>query len=92
MGMSRALGGLLCVVCAVVAVVWILYFIASRIGPFSIGPWEFGGAVPLWIALPVVIGVVVLAVLGFWLGWIMASTKEISPPTPTPVRKKTKRK
>ena len=90
MGMSRALGGLLCAVCAVIAAFWVLFLICSR--------WQIDllffktEPAPLWIALPIVIGIVVLAGLGFWLGWIMASTTEVSPPTPTPVRKKTKRK
>jgi hypothetical protein len=33
----------------------------------------------LAIILPVVIGVLVVAGLGFWLGWIMATTKEVAP-------------
>lgn len=34
---------------------------------------------PLAIVLPVVVGVLVIAGLGFWLGWIMVTTKEITP-------------
>ena len=89
MGVSRALGALLCVVCAIIVVAYIGYFI-SRWWPI----WKFTGhGAPLWVVLPVVIGVWVLAGLGFWLGWIMASTKEISPtPTPTVETKPKKRK
>jgi uncharacterized membrane protein len=36
-------------------------------------------AVPLAIMLPVVVGVLVICGLGFWLGWIMATTKEVAP-------------
>jgi hypothetical protein len=36
-------------------------------------------AVPLAIILPVVAGVLVICGLGFWLGWIMATTKEVAP-------------
>lgn len=68
MGVSRALGALLCVVCVVIAALYV-YF------PFIVGY----GAAPLWLVLPVVVGVYILAALGFWLGWIMASTKEVSP-------------
>ena len=90
MGISRALGGLLCASCAVVAAFWILFPLAPAIGkPF----WIFQHyTAPIWLVLPVVVGVVVLAGLGFWLGWIMASTKEISPPTPAAETKKAKRK
>jgi hypothetical protein len=35
--------------------------------------------VPLAILLPIVIGVLVVAGLGFWLGWIMVTTKEVAP-------------
>ncbi|MDI6814103.1 MAG: hypothetical protein QMD10_11280, partial [Desulfitobacteriaceae bacterium] len=73
-GTSRAIGALLCVVCVVIAALYV-YF------PFVIGY----GTAPLWLVLPVVIGVFILAGLGFWLGWIMFSTKEISPvPAPAP--------
>ncbi|MFB0499754.1 MAG: hypothetical protein ACETWO_00540 [Candidatus Hadarchaeaceae archaeon] len=74
MGTSRAIGALLCVVCVVIVVLYLLF------------PVGFFGhyTAPLWIVLPVVIGILVLAGLGFWLGWIMFSTKEVSPPPPAP--------
>ena len=69
---SRALGALLCVVCVVVAVahIWAGYV---------------GGTPPsLAFALPVTVGLLVVVGLGFWLGWIMATTKEAPPPSPSP--------
>jgi uncharacterized membrane protein len=44
-------------------------------------------AMPLAFALPVTVGVLVVCALGMWLGWIMATTKEYTPP-PAPVEKK----
>lgn len=67
---SRALGALLCVVAVVVAVIHI------AVGYF--GLW--GGSRPsLAFALPVTVGLLVVLGLGFWLGWIMATTKDVSP-------------
>jgi len=72
-GTSRALGALLCIVCVVIAVAHIFY-------GYYMGPTPH-----LAFALPVTVGVLLLAGLGVWLGWIMASTKEISPvPAPAP--------
>lgn len=84
MGTSRVLGALLCVACIVVAIAEIYYGI---IDPIFLAPVRH---IPLAILLPVVIGVLVVVGLGFWLGWIMATTKEVSPaapvtpPTPPP--------
>ena len=73
MGTSRALGALLCIVCVVIAIAHIFY------------GYYMGPRVHLAFALPVTAGVLILVGLGFWLGWIMASTKEISPvPAPAP--------
>lgn len=69
---SRGLGALLCVVVVVVAVahIWYGYII----------PWRGDGTRPsLAFALPVTVGLLVVLGLGFWLGWIMATTKEVSP-------------
>ena len=73
MGTSRLLGALLCILCVVIAVAHIFY-------GYYVGPIPH-----MAFALPVTVGVLILAGLGFWLGWIMASTKEISPvPPPAP--------
>ena len=64
---------MLCIVCVVIAFAHIFY-------GYYIGPRPH-----LAFALPVTAGVLILAGLGLWLGWIMASTKEISPvPAPPP--------
>lgn len=70
MGASRALGALMCVVTVLVAVLH-LYF------GYVVDP----GRLSLAFALPVTVGVLAVCVLGFWLGWIMVTTKEVSPPT-----------
>jgi hypothetical protein len=64
---SRALGALLCIAAVVVAVAHIFfgYYKSSRPS--------------LAFALPVTVGLLVVLGLGFWLGWIMATTKEVSP-------------
>ncbi len=85
MGASRALGVLLCIACVAVAVAHIYY-------GYWIGPLPH-----LAFALPLTIGLLVVCALGFWLGWIMASTKEAAPvapaePAPSVARGKTKRK
>jgi len=73
---SRALGALLCVAVAVVAVahIWFGYIV----------PWRDNSRnIPLAFALPVTVGLLVVLGLGFWLGWIMATTKEVSPAVTT---------
>lgn len=77
MGASRSLGPLLCIVCLVIVVLHI------GVGYFGL----FGASRNLNLAFALPITAMVLAVcgLGFWLGWIMATTKEVTPsPTPTP--------
>lgn len=71
MGASRALGALLCIVCAAIAIAELYY-----------GAYLAWSVVPKAILLPVVIGVLVICGLGFWLGWIMATTKEVAPAAP----------
>lgn len=66
MGASRAIGALLCVACVVIAVLHIFY-------GYYIGPRPH-----LAFALPITVGLLVVVGLGFWLGWIMATTKEVS--------------
>lgn len=75
MGASRALGGLLCVATVLVAALhtYFGYFTGAAVG------------MGLSFALPVTVGVLAVCVLGFWLGWIMVTTKEVSPP-PVPVK------
>jgi hypothetical protein len=74
---SRLLGALLCVATVVVIVlhVYFGYFVGPRPG--------------LAFALPVTVGLFVVCGLGFWLGWIMATTREVSP-TPPPAKSEEK--
>lgn len=66
-GASRALGALLCIACVVIAILHIFY-------GYYIGPRPH-----LAFGLPITVGLLVVVGLGFWLGWIMATTKEVSP-------------
>ncbi len=81
MNSSRILGGLLCIVSAVVAILHI------GIGYFNLEGMLFNVSnaptIPLAFALPVTVVVLIATGLGFWLGWIMATTKEAEP-APTP--------
>jgi type VI protein secretion system component VasK len=96
MGATRALGALLLIVCIVVIVAYLGWLLAPsisalqdkvHIGPITLWPKERG--VSLWIALPVILGVWVVCGLGAWLGWIMATTKEVAP---VPVEEKKEEK
>lgn len=69
--MGRALGAVICVVCLLVAIVELYWGLVN--------PLLGVRTTPLAIILPVVIGVLVITGLGFWLGWIMVTTKEITP-------------
>lgn len=77
MNSSRILGGLLCIVSALVAVLHI------ALGYFGVLEELMGiGDVPrisLPFALPLTVIVLVATGLGFWLGWIMVTTKEAKP-------------
>ncbi len=63
------MGAAICVASLAVAIAHI-YF------GYIKGAWGVGA---LAFALPVTAGVLVIAGLGFWLGWIMATTKEVAP-------------
>ncbi len=81
MNSSRILGGLLCIVSAVIAILHI------GIGYFNLETILFNTSnaptIPLAFALPVTVVVLIATGLGFWLGWIMATTKEAEP-APSP--------
>ena len=78
MGASRALGALLCIACVVIAFLHLFY-------------GYYKGPTPhLAFALPLTVGLLVVVGLGFWLGWIMATTKEVSPSVTTPPEKESK--
>lgn len=69
MAATRPLGALLCIATVVVAIAHIYFGYISG-GP---GAWARGA---LAFALPVTAGLLVVCGLGFWLGWIMVTTKE----------------
>lgn len=71
MGASRGIGALICIVCVVVGGLEIYY-----------GAYKAWDVIPKAVLLPVVAGVLIVVGLGFWLGWIMATTKEAAPVTP----------
>lgn len=73
---TRPLGALLCIAAVVVAIAHIWFGYIGGGGP----KWAVGA---LAFALPVTAGILVVCGLGFWLGWIMVTTKE-APPTPAP--------
>ena len=79
-GASRALGALLCIACVVVAALHIYY-------GYYIGPRPH-----LAFALQITVGLLVVVGLGFWLGWIMATTREVSatPPAAEPTEEEEK--
>jgi len=69
--LGRALGAVICVVCLLVAIVHIFFGYVSGGGSWARGTLSF--------ALPITAGILVICGLGFWLGWIMVTTKEITP-------------
>lgn len=83
---------MLCVVC-VIAMVLYIGFVLTKLG-LGHGFFEYAAETSWFIVLPVAIGVWVLAGLGLWLGWIMATTKEVAPPPlePEPEKKPAKPK
>lgn len=76
MSTSKAIGALLLVVTVVIAV---LHVCIGYLGIFFDAPRP-----SLAFALPVTAGVLAICALGFWLGWIMVTTKEPAPaPAPS---------
>jgi hypothetical protein len=61
--------------CIASVVVIILHIAAGYFGFFGAV-----GRPSLAFALPVTVGLLVVCGLGIWLGWIMATTKEVAPP------------
>lgn len=64
---------MLCVATVLVAVLHIWFGYISEPNKWAISALSF--------ALPITVAVLAVCVLGFWLGWIMATTKEVSPPS-----------
>ena len=80
---DQAIGGVICLVCVLVAVFYIaaLFFYEPIISAL---PWlNIGapGVVQFWlIAIPVLVAFVAILAIGAWIGWTMATTP---PPKPT---------
>ena len=81
---DQAIGGVICLVCVVVAVLYVvgLFFYQPIVDAIpALG--FFGAAVDVqfWlIAIPVLVGFVAILAIGAWIGWTMATT-----PPPKPI-------
>lgn len=73
---DQAIGGLICIVCIVVAILYTagLFYFGN---PFGSNPWT----IQFWlVALPVFIAFIAIMLIGAWIGWTMATT-----PPPKPI-------
>ncbi len=77
---DQAIGGVICLVCVVVAVFYVVTLFAPGWGSvlgINLSP----AGVQFWlIAIPVLIGFVAILAIGAWIGWTMATT-----PPPKPI-------
>jgi predicted DNA-binding transcriptional regulator len=82
---DQAIGGVIALVCVVVAVLYIIglfgySYIVDNMSALAI----FGsdaGVVQFWlIAIPVLVGFIAILAIGAWIGWTMATT-----PPPKPI-------
>lgn len=89
MGKTRALGALLCVVGVVIFALYV-GFVLAKLDLIQTGLFEYATTSSWFIVLPVAVGVWVVSALGVWLGWIMATTKEVAPPVESEEKKKKK--
>ena len=77
---DQAIGGVICLVCVVVAIFYVVTLFVPTWGT-AIGITLDAGAVQFWlIAVPVLIGFVAILAIGAWIGWTMATT-----PPPKPI-------
>src|SRR3989304_2683671 len=78
---DQAIGGVICLVCVLVAVFYIVGLFGYDV---LIKPWLNIGSfadVKFWlIAVPVLVGFVAILAIGAWIGWTMATT-----PPPKPI-------
>lgn len=81
---DQAIGGVICLVCVVVAVLYVLGLFLYQPIVDAIPALEFFGKaadVQFWlIAIPVLVGFVAILAIGAWIGWTMATT-----PPPKPI-------
>ncbi len=77
---DQAIGGVICLVCVVIAVFYVVTLFAPGWGSI-IGLNLDPAGVQFWlIAIPVLIGFVAILAIGAWIGWTMATT-----PPPKPI-------
>ena len=82
---DQAIGGVICFVCVIVAILYVLglFFydaIIKAIPALDLFGWS-AGAVQFWlVAIPVLVGFVAILAIGAWIGWTMATT-----PPPKPI-------
>ena len=81
---DQAIGGVICLVCVVVAVLYVIGLFAYQPIVDMIPALGFLGeasVVQFWlIAIPVLVGFVAILAIGAWIGWTMATT-----PPPKPI-------
>ncbi len=73
---DQAIGGLICVICVVIGILYTvgLFFFEN---PLNSSTWTL----PFWlIAIPVFIAFIAILGIGAWIGWTMATT-----PPPKPI-------
>lgn len=86
MGKGKIVGVLLCIVGAIVFALYV-GFVIAKVGWLEVGLFEYAKTTSWFVVLPVAIGVWVVSALAVWLGWIMATTKEVTSPPPEPEKK-----
>ena len=75
---DQAIGGVICLVCVLVAVFYVIsLFVPAWLEAIGVN-FEFS---QFWlIAIPVLVGFVAILAIGAWIGWTMATT-----PPPKPI-------
>jgi hypothetical protein len=77
---DQAIGGVICLVCVVVAVFYVVTLFVPTWGTI-IGITLDAAGVQFWlVAVPVLVGFVAILAIGAWIGWTMATT-----PPPKPI-------
>ena len=75
---DQAIGGIICVVCVVVGVLYTAGLFYFGGNPFDS---TTGWSIPFWlVAIPVFIAFIAIMGIGAWIGWTMATT-----PPPKPI-------
>ncbi len=78
---DQAIGGVICLVCVVVAVLYVIGLFGYSYLPSSLQFFGSSDVVQFWlIAIPVLVGFIAILAIGAWIGWTMATT-----PPPKPI-------